>query len=272
MKSKDPFLALMFSFMFPGLGQIYSGRLKRGVLFLTVHLGFIGALASFMFHPTMKTNRYFLLPVSFFLVFEIFVILDAYLFTKRSNPACRRSLGGKVLIPLATVFFMFVFNFNILIASVIKRYIAPVARVRSNSMLPRLVVGDWFLINKMIYRQASPRRGDIVFFDFHKDENRVVVKRIIAHGGETVGIKDGDITINGQLMGIPGPADIYYHNGGEFGKAGRTVKVPLGHYYVLGDNSETSIDSRYWGFVPGENIIGKAHKIIYPFERSGPVY
>jgi len=261
----------MFSFIFPGLGQMYSGRLKRGLLFLTAHLIFIGAWVAFMFHPTMKTNKYFLFPVSFFLIFEIFVILDAYLYTKKLGHLYKRSLGKKVLIPLATIFFMFMFNVNTLLALVIKNYIAPVARVRSNSMRPQIVVGDWFLIDKMIYKQTGPQRGDVVFFDFHRDTSRVVVKRIIAKGGEILEIKDGDIYINNRLQNIPHAANIYYYNGGEFGKAGQAVKVPLGYYYVLGDNSETSIDSRYWGFVPKENIIGKAHKIIYPFDRSGAI-
>lgn len=271
MKPKDPLVALMFAFLFPGLGQMYSGRAVRGVGFLLVHLSFIGAVAVFMFHPTMKTNRYFLLPVFFFVAFEVFVVLDAYLFTKRSNPACRQPLGKQVLIPLAAVFFMFVFNGNTFLALAMKRYVAPVARVRSNSMRPRLVAGDWFLIDKMVYRQRSPRPGDVVFFDFHLDD-RVVVKRVIARGGEAVEIRDGNIYIDGQLRDIPGAADVYYRNGGEFGRAGEAVAVPPGYYYVLGDNSETSIDSRYWGFVPSENIVGKAHKIIYPFERSGAVY
>ncbi len=271
MKPKDPLVALMLAFLFPGLGQMYSGRALRGIGFLMVHLSFVGAAAAFMFHPAMKTNRYFLLPVFFFVIFEVFVIIDAYLFTKRSNPACRRPGIRKVFIPLGVIFFMFVANGNTLLALAMKRYIAPVARVRSNSMRPRLVVGDWFLINKMVYRQGSPRPGDVVFFDFHLDD-RVVVKRVIARGGEAVEIKDGDIYIDGRLRDVPGAADVYYRNGGEFGRAGKSVVVPPGYYYVLGDNSETSIDSRYWGFVPSENIIGRAHKIIYPFDRSGAVY
>lgn len=272
MQPKDPLLALMFSFIFPGLGQIYSGRVKRGAFFLMAHLSFIGAWVLFMFHPTMQANKYFLVPISFFFIFEIFVILDAYLYVKKIAQPSKRSLSKKIFIPLATVFFMFIFNVNTLLALVIRNYIAPVARVRSNSMRPKLIVGDWFLINKRAYKHEGPERGDIVFFDFPRDTQRVVVKRIIAKGGETVEIRDGNIYINNRLSKIPNAEGLRYYNGGKFGRVGQIIKVPIGYYYVLGDNNTTSIDSRYWGFVPEGNIIGKAHKIIYPFERSGPIY
>ena len=270
MKPKDPLVALMLAFLFPGLGQIYSGRAARGAGFMMVHLSFLGVAAAFMFHLTMETNRYFLLPVLFFAVFEVFVVIDAYLYTKKVNLAFRRPAVKKILIPLGVVFFMFVVNGNTLLVLAMKRYIAPVARVRSNSMRPRLMTGDWFLIDKMVYRQRSPRPGDVVFFDFHLDE-RVVVKRVVASGGEMVEIRGGDIYIDGRIRDIPGAAAVNYLNAGEFGRAGEAVFVPPGYYFVLRDNTEISIDSRYWGFVPAQNIIGCAHKIIYPFYRSSPV-
>ncbi|MDP1854133.1 MAG: signal peptidase I [Candidatus Omnitrophota bacterium] len=65
--------------------------------------------------------------------------------------------------------------------------------------------------------------------------------------------------------------DRYYYNRGDYGQMNNPVTVPEGQYYVLGDNSASSNDSRYWGFVPKENLIGKIYKIYWPLNRSGAV-
>lgn len=272
LQPKDPFIALMFSFIFPGLGQLYSGRVKRGLFFSLTHLNFILALLLVIFHPTKRLNHNILFPVFLFLLFEIFVVLDAYLYTKNLRYPFKKTFVRTVLIPLATVIFVLVFNLNILLAEIVNKVIVLAPRIISNSMSPFLVEGDWFLVNRIIYLRGAPERGDIVFFVFPKDKSRVVVKRVIAKGGESLEIRGGNIYVNNQLIKIPSIANIYYFNEGEYGQIDQVIKVPQGHYYVLGDYSEKSTDSRYWGFVPRENIIGKAYKIVYPFERSGFIY
>ena len=272
LKPKDPFIALMFSFIFPGLGQIYSGRVKRGLFFSLAHLNFILAFLLVIFHPTKRLNHNIFFPASLFILFEILVVLDAYIYTKNLRYPFKKTFVRVVLIPLATVIFVLVFNLNIILAEIVNKVIVLAPRILSNSMGPLLVKGDWFLVNRMIYLLAAPERGDIVFFYFPKDKSRVVVKRLIAKGGESLEIRGGNIYIDGQLIQIPSIANIYYFNGGEYGQINQVIKVPEGQYYVLGDFSEKSIDSRIWGFVPRENIIGKAYKIVYPFERSGYIY
>jgi len=85
--------------------------------------------------------------------------------------------------------------------------------------------------------------------------------------GETVEIKGGSIYIDGKPAAEPIFNRIYYYNVGEFGAEGQKIVVPRDSYFVLGDNSASSRDSRYWGFVPKDNLLGEALIIYWPPQR-----
>jgi len=137
---------------------------------------------------------------------------------------------------------------------------APLLSVRwPNSWLP--------MTKKRLPGFGKPRRGDIIVFVYPVDPTKDFIKRLIAVGGETVSIKDGAIYINGQEITDPRIKSTYYYNRGDYGAEGEIVHVPTGYVFVMGDNSGSSYDSRYWGFVPQANIIGKADIIFWPLDR-----
>ncbi|MDD5645224.1 MAG: signal peptidase I [bacterium] len=124
----------------------------------------------------------------------------------------------------------------------------------------------------------EPARWDIVVFQTRGiiglDQHKDYIKRVVGLPGETVEIRGGDIYINGEVT--PKPAylgNIYYRNtglsgfDGEYGQEGRAVQVPENMYFVLGDNSGNSKDSRYWGFVHRDNILGRAFFIWWPISN-----
>ena len=113
----------------------------------------------------------------------------------------------------------------------------------------------------------KPQRGDIVVFVYPVDPTKDFIKRLIAVGGETVEIKDGAIYINGKVTTDPRIRNTYYYNRGDYGAEGQVVHVPPGYVFVMGDNSGSSYDSRYWGFVPETSIIGRADIIFWPLDR-----
>jgi len=113
----------------------------------------------------------------------------------------------------------------------------------------------------------KPQRGDIIVFVYPVDPTKDFIKRLIAVGGENVTIKDGAIYINGKEITDPRVKRTYYYNRGDYGAEGQVVHVPLGYVFVMGDNSGSSYDSRYWGFVPETSIIGKADIIFWPLDR-----
>ena len=168
----------------------------------------------------------------------------------------------------------------IILALIIRTFVVQAFKIPSGSMIPTFEVGDRIFVNKFIYGAKvpfinfkfpplrEPRRGDIIVFVSTENPKKDFVKRLIAVGGDTVAIRDGKIYIDAKCVSDPPSLRaVYYYNDGKYGKEGFPVKVPKGQYYVLGDNSASSRDSRYWGFVPKKNLIGKAICIYWPIYR-----
>lgn len=172
------------------------------------------------------------------------------------------------------------FIIAIVLALLIRTFVVQAFKIPSGSMIPTFKVGDRIFVNKFIYgaripfteirlpAMRDPRRGDIVVFVSPEDKKKDFVKRLIAIGGETVEIRDGRIYIDGKDIQEPlSIRSVYYYNAGDFGKEGVSVKVPEDSYFVLGDNSASSRDSRYWGFVSRKSLLGNAICIYWPLHR-----
>lgn len=158
----------------------------------------------------------------------------------------------------------------VILALIIRAFVVQAFKIPTGSMRPTLVEGDRILVNKFIYRFKKPQRGDVVVFKYPEDTKKDFIKRLIAVGGETVQIKDGNIWIDSVPVEKPQKIhQIYYYNKPEtpYGAEGVKVEVPEGNFFVLGDNSASSRDSRYWGFVPKKYLIGKAFLIYWPLNR-----
>ncbi|MBL7070968.1 MAG: signal peptidase I [Candidatus Omnitrophica bacterium] len=165
----------------------------------------------------------------------------------------------------------------VVLALFIRAFFIQAFRIPSGSMRPTLKEGDKIMVNKLLYGPKipftdiklpglrKPMRGDIIVFKYPEDEKKDFIKRLVGEGGEAVEISNGDIIINGKsLDGPPEVENIHYYNKGYYGRSGWPVDVPEDDYFVLGDNSASSKDSRYWGFVPQENVIGRAMFIWWP--------
>lgn len=154
------------------------------------------------------------------------------------------------------------------LAMIIRTFIVQAFKIPTGSMRPTLIENDRILVNKFIYRFKEPQRGDVVVFRYPEDRKKDFIKRLIAKPGETVEIIDGNIWIDGKLIEEPQQIrGIYYYNYGSYGRTSEKVKVPKDSYYVLGDNSASSRDSRYWGFVSRKDVLGKAMAIYWPLTR-----
>lgn len=163
---------------------------------------------------------------------------------------------------------------------IIRPFFLQAFKIPTGSMIPNLKIGDRLLVDKWTYGARMPftkkmrlpgignlKRGDIIVFKYPEDPKKDYIKRLIALGGETVEIRNGDVYVNGTLVEIDPIQQIYYYNRGEYGSVGDQITVPEGQLFVLGDNSGSSADSRFWGFVPEKNVVGRADIIFWPLTR-----
>lgn len=167
-------------------------------------------------------------------------------------------------------------NFQILfvaliLALLIRLFVAEPRFIPSDSMVPTLEIGDRLVVEKVSYHLHEPHRGDIIVFDpppqlqefgFKKDQ--AFIKRIVGEPGQTVRVSGGQVYVNDRPLQEPyiaAPADYQLP----------AIVVPSGQFFVMGDNRPNSNDSHVWGFLPGENIIGRACFRFYPFDRFGIV-
>ncbi len=149
----------------------------------------------------------------------------------------------------------------VLLAVVIRLFVLEPFYIPSGSMVPTLKERDRIIVSKLNYYFQEPKRGDIVVFKYPKDPKRNFVKRLIAVGGETVAIKNSRLYINGQPV-----SEDYLPKGLRFADYGPVV-VPSGNYFMMGDNRNNSDDSRVWGYLPENLIVGRALVIYWPLER-----
>ncbi len=145
----------------------------------------------------------------------------------------------------------------VLAFGIIRPFIIQPFAIPSGSMEPTLLVGDKLFVNKFIYRFRPIQRFDVIVFKYPQNPKVDYIKRVIALEGETVQLVNGKVYINGQPIEENHKMYPSYDNFGP-------VKVPQGHLFVLGDNRGNSEDSRYFGFVPVQNVLGKALLIYWP--------
>ncbi len=168
-------------------------------------------------------------------------------------------------------------------ALLIRTFVVQAFKIPSGSMEPTLLVGDYLLVTKFTYGYKvpftnkrvldfkKPQRGDIIVFRYPVDPDKDFIKRVIAVEGDEVIIRDKRVYINGQEFVVQkavyrdkfilpkelSPRDNY-----------GPVKVPKDSYFVMGDNRDSSLDSRFWGFVHFSEIKGKAFIIYWSFDNN----
>ncbi|HHV71704.1 MAG TPA: signal peptidase I [Clostridia bacterium] len=154
--------------------------------------------------------------------------------------------------------------FAAVIAYLISHFVIGVVLVPTGSMIPTINIQDRILSNRFIYHFREIRRGEIVLFYAPDKPGMIYVKRVIGLPGDEVVIKDGNLFINGQEI-----QEDYLNEPmrGDFGP----YLVPEGHYFMLGDNRNSSNDSRFWDnkYVSKDKIIGKAFFRIFPLNKMG---
>ncbi len=230
---------------------------------------------------------------SFFLVIATIVtgvIWGGYLlYLKYTGQEIKPDQKEPIIVEYAHSFFPIV-----LIVLILRSFLVEPFRIPSASMMPTLLIGDFILVNKYTYgvrlpvlntkiiEVGEPKRGDIVVFRYPKNPTVDYIKRVIGLPGDRVAYYNKQVYINGKRVKYT-PMGIYQGVGQGKNMTGAnllledldTVEhkilihnrapsiesvnvIPEGHYFVMGDNRDNSNDSRYWGTVPEENLVGRA--------------
>jgi signal peptidase I len=150
--------------------------------------------------------------------------------------------------------------------------------VPTGAMTPAISAGDHVMMEGFSFLARKPRRGDIVVFKTESvgllQANSIYVKRIAGEPGDRLRLADGKLYINDQHIVLSNAYGeiVYYLPDAQSSMATHTdLTIPEGHYFVLGDNSANSYDSRFWGCVPAENILGRVTFCYAPANRVGRV-
>jgi len=195
----------------------------------------------------------------------------------------------------------------ILVVFMIRSFVVEPFKIPSGSMMPTLLAGDFILVNKFTYglrvpilnntffQVSHPKKGDVFVFHYPPDPSIDYIKRVVGEPGDKIAYKDKQLYINGQKLDVSFVDDYeYVASGLNIVRAKRyqeqlgnkkhdlliedesitidgEVEVPQGMYFAMGDNRDNSKDSRVWGFVPENNLVGKAFFIWWNFDKFGRI-
>ena len=253
---KSPYLSLLLGLFVPGLGQIYNGRILRGVVFFLLTVLYIGLILWII----LFVDELYVVVVYGVVLLALlgFILFDAF----RGARDPRNILVNRWYVCAGIIFFIWwmvvpsVFEY-------IKREVVEMYVIPGVSMEPTILDGERVFVVKMGYMGRLPRRGDVIVFRPPGDGRKEYIKRVVAIEGDRVEIRNGVMYINGKVHStVTDTPDPYHH-----------VLAPLrlseGEVFVLGDNRANSYDSRYFGPVPVENITGRAVRIYYSWSRDG---
>ena len=264
---RKPWLAGLLTFPAIGLGHIYSGAAKRGLLLFIGQFCVLLLLPLIFIIPPLPAFALFLTAgVAYF----IFCLVDAM--------GCARVNSLSYEVKKYNKWYLYVgywllasVIFQPLVQAGLKENLLQAYTIPSGAMQPTILIGDQILVNKLLYKRQQPQRNDIVVFKFPKKPGVDYIKRLVAVGGDTVAIKDKKLFINGIaqnekfvrytdkriLPAATAPRD-------NFGP----VTVPQNSFFFLGDNRDNSYDSRFWGFVKRDAVKGKVFCLYWSWDAE----
>jgi len=258
-KLRRPIVALVLSILTVGLGQLYSTRPRRAMLFYAASLWLSLLLASM---PIMQSLTGVVVSIVVAGAFHAVSLSDAWRTAKRAGVVpLRRYNRWFVYVLIVAV------NIAVVVPLLPKVVPRPLRayRIPTTSMEPVLRVGD-FIMTDRHFDRAELRRGDVVVV-WHPTEQKDFIKRVIGLPGETVEMRGEQVLINGKVLEDPWGVYRGSATSPDFG----SVLVPPQAYFVLGDNRNNSWDSRAWG-CPGVDLIKARALYIYWAKDKGRIW
>jgi len=278
-KPRSPILAAFLSFLLPELGQLYAGRLARALAFAAIGSAALLLLGTFIHSGNLIGSIW--TEVLLGTLFSAIAIVDAWIAAKRA-PAeyalteCNRTSTYLWFVALAL-------GCSLAIGLLEARRMQDHMRtfqIAGNAMNPTLVNGDFIFVDHQPYLKDDPLVGELVIFRSPENRAQHWTSRIVALGGQTVGIRDGALLVDGAPVAKNSTDNTTTETLGDFtyevvGMAALKdvppVTVPQHQVFLLSDNRRNSADSRRYGAVSVSAINGKLSHRYFPRTRMGPL-
>lgn len=283
---RQPFVAMMLSLLAVGVGHIYSGRVVLGTVLFAVWLALLPAwyLLSIVSPSHIAFWGLFVAPLCLLLLTYVVAAIHAYRLAGRQADYRLRDYNHP-LVYTALVLVGLCYPLSVAVAS--RTYLWEAYYIPTSSMAPTIASGDRVLCNHRRYRDREISRGDLIVFIPPEHPERRHIKRVIAIGGDRVSMQDGKLLVNGKVARYEPPLNeagtyrestaasvnvvSYLHppQGQDFAE----MQVPAEHLFVLGDRRDNSLDSRHYGAVSQQRVVGRVEyrHTAGSLERIGPV-
>lgn len=266
----------MTSLLSPGVGQIYNGQARKGIIIAllgNILLPIVLVRGIIIYLGTLYLSVLFL-AVVIILAFYVLVLTDAICQANRFKHDYQLKKYNRwfvyIGVPLTVCALSYVIpGLNVDVDKIRARYMKAY-KIPSGSMEPTILIGDHILVDRRMPAR-NPSRGDIIVFEYPKDETKDFIKRVEAVGGDTVEIRNKELYVNDKLV----KESYVVHRESETIPASQNerdnfgpVTVPKGEYFVMGDNRDRAYDSRFWGFVDKSKIKGTARQIYWSWDSK----
>ena len=298
-RERKPLFALALSFLLTGMGQVYNGKLRKGILFfaasfalpfLLVQLSVVG--------PNQTPIVLIALSLAADLSIFIWAALDAWKQAKRLGKNYRLKIYNKLFVYILLVVGLNLLFFGRIVDWRKLEYLAVPYRNVTGAMAPTILPGDLVLADKRIDHSSENlglRRGELVVFKLPRNKKLHVVKRIIGLPGDEIELRGMELYVNGikctsqetpppegreaesdgkKIIAFYEKSDsgayrVFYFEG--TARNDLRISVPEGGCFVLGDNRDNSADSRHWGSIALNDIVARARIIYFSLDPKGGV-
>lgn len=266
MKPRRVWVAALLCLLGGPVGQVYAGHFRRGVVLWSLGVCLLTIIIiSIICLPLGRTGA--ILMLLSMLVFPLYVAVDAVLLVRKNrNSPLKRYQRLRIYLLVSLVFVLA----NNAVAHVIKSFVAESFVIPSFSMSPTILPGDRILADKWSFKTQGLKRNDLAIFYSDGPGSPLFVMRVVGLPGDEIEIIDEQVIVNGEnwpdtqaVFEGPIPRRIDMPNYSP-------TSIPIGRFFVLGDNRRKSLDSRFIGLIPLTDLHGKARVIYWSRSREFP--